>query len=192
MKNILKRTAQPYPYILFGPPGTGKTKTLVEAIAQIYKQNEKSDHILVCATSNSACDEVAKRLLKTIPSNQIFRMYAKSANTSDATSELIAASNFSKRVHYYPVLKILYQYKIVICTLTTAGRLSQAGINTKHFSYIFVDESGSATETQTLIAIAGKLRFKYQIHRYFFLFFFYFRRSMLIAEYVKCKHCFRW
>lgn len=156
VKNILERTSYPYPYILFGPPGTGKTKTLVEAIAQIYKQNEKSVHVLVCATSNSACDEVAKRLLKSIPSNQIFRMYAKTADTSDASTELLAASNFSKKVHYYPDLKMLYQYKIVICTLTTAGRLSQAGINTKHFSYIFIDESGSATEPQTLIAIAGK------------------------------------
>lgn len=155
VENILKRSAYPFPYILYGPPGTGKTKTVVEAILQICNLNNKFDNILVCATSNSACDEVAKRLLKTIPSHKIFRMYAKRADTSDATSDLLAASNLCGSHHYYPALSILYQYKVVICTLTTAGRLSQAGINPKHFSHVFVDESGSATESQTLIAIAG-------------------------------------
>lgn len=36
-------------------------------------------------------------------------------------------------------------------------RLVNAGTPLNHFSYVFIDESGNATETETLIPIAGLL-----------------------------------
>ncbi|MET0393334.1 MAG: AAA domain-containing protein [Chitinophagaceae bacterium] len=47
--------------IVHGPPGTGKTTTLVEAIVQLVKNGEK---ILVSAPSNTAVDNIAKGLLR--------------------------------------------------------------------------------------------------------------------------------
>ena len=47
--------------IVHGPPGTGKTTTLIEAIIQLIKNGEK---ILVSAPSNTAVDNIAKGLLQ--------------------------------------------------------------------------------------------------------------------------------
>ena len=47
--------------IIHGPPGTGKTTTLVEAILQLIKGGEK---ILVSAPSNTAVDNISKGLLR--------------------------------------------------------------------------------------------------------------------------------
>ena len=47
--------------IVHGPPGTGKTTTLVEAICQLTANGEK---VLVSAPSNTAVDNIAKGLIK--------------------------------------------------------------------------------------------------------------------------------
>ncbi|OSZ79863.1 hypothetical protein CAP36_00945 [Chitinophagaceae bacterium IBVUCB2] len=47
--------------IVHGPPGTGKTTTLIEAIVQLIKSGEK---VLVSAPSNTAVDNISKGLIK--------------------------------------------------------------------------------------------------------------------------------
>ena len=47
--------------IIHGPPGTGKTTTLAEAILQLVRAGEK---VLVSAPSNTAVDNIAKRLIQ--------------------------------------------------------------------------------------------------------------------------------
>ena len=47
--------------IVHGPPGTGKTTTLIEAIIQLIRKNEK---VLVAAPSNTAVDNIAKGLIQ--------------------------------------------------------------------------------------------------------------------------------
>ncbi len=46
--------------IVHGPPGTGKTTTLIEAIVQLIKAGEK---VLVAAPSNTAVDNIAQGLI---------------------------------------------------------------------------------------------------------------------------------
>lgn len=47
--------------IVHGPPGTGKTTTLTEAIVQLVKAGEK---VLVSAPSNTAVDNISKELIQ--------------------------------------------------------------------------------------------------------------------------------
>lgn len=143
------------PYLIFGPAGTGKTRTLVAAIEEIVRSTNKC--ILVCACSNAACDEITQRLLQKLKTNEIFRMYAKSYNTAKIIK---TCSNFIQGEFRFPSLKFLYKFRVVICTLLTAGNLVRArsdpDFDTKHFSHVFIDECASTNETTTLIPIAGK------------------------------------
>lgn len=65
---------------------------------------------------------------------------------------MIKNSNFDESI---PCLDEIYKYRIVVCTITVAGRLAQGQINKNHFTHLFIDESESASETYTLVPIVG-------------------------------------
>ena len=61
-KEAVKKAVYSYPlFLIHGPPGTGKTTTLVETIIQHVKQEKK---ILATADSNTAVDNIIEGLLK--------------------------------------------------------------------------------------------------------------------------------
>lgn len=154
--NMVNETARPAPFILFGPPGTGKTSTLVEAISQIWKLKPAA-YVLVTASSNFACNELTERLLNVVPKEQILRFFSKHAERmmADMPYRMIECSNLNTGSYRLPSYEELYAKRIVICTLISAGKLVQARIKPKHFEYVFVDECGSATEASALVPIAG-------------------------------------
>lgn len=121
IKHIVNGTAYPAPYIIFGPPGTGKTMTLVETIAQIWK-NKRNANILVTTSSNAACDEIAERLIKYIPAKDLLRYFSKSNQRREEFDLILKVSNLggnNKRTEYW---EMFLSYRIVLCTLTTAGK----------------------------------------------------------------------
>ena len=115
--------------------------------------------MLVTAQSNAACNEIANRLLKIkeIPEYDIFRFFPRSSEKmmSEMDKTLMERSNLSSGRHRMPSYDEIKEPRIVICTLTNSGRLVQARIELGHFDYVFIDECGSASEPNALVAIAG-------------------------------------
>ncbi|KAI4888968.1 hypothetical protein NFI96_014931, partial [Prochilodus magdalenae] len=154
--NIVAGVSKPAPYLVFGPPGTGKTVTMVEAIKQVAK-NIADVHILACAPSNSAADQLCEKLLKHVDAHKIYRMYACSREPKHVPEDLLACSNLRGEVYEFPTKEELMEYTILLTTVCTAGRLVTGGLPVGHFTHIFVDEAGHAVESEAIIAIAGLL-----------------------------------
>ncbi|KAK9970577.1 hypothetical protein ABG768_026510 [Culter alburnus] len=156
--NIVAGTSKPAPYLVFGPPGTGKTVTIVEAIKQVEK-NIPDAYILACAPSNSAADQLCEKLITSrhVDAHKIYRLYASSRNPKDIPEVLKNNSNVNGEMIIFPCKEDLMSYKILVSTLVTAGRLVSGGFPVDHFSHIFVDEAGHAVESETIISVAGLL-----------------------------------
>lgn len=137
--------------------GTGKTRTLVAAVEQIVLLTSKN--VLVCAQSNTACDEISERLTTVLGEEELFRMYARTFDVCKLNPLLMPYSNWTGTEFHYPSLNFLCKFRVLVCTLCTAGTLTRAGISSTHFSHVFIDECASAFETMTMIPIAGNFCF---------------------------------
>uniref|UniRef100_A0A671PTU6 RNA helicase n=1 Tax=Sinocyclocheilus anshuiensis TaxID=1608454 RepID=A0A671PTU6_9TELE len=154
--NIVAGTSKPAPYLVFGPPGTGKTVTIVEAIKQVKLKNIPDAYILACAPSNSAADQLCEKLITSqhVDSRKIYRLYASSRDPKYIPEN---NSNLEGEMIVFPCKEDLMCYKILVSTLVTTGRLVSGGFPVDHFSHIFVDEAGHAVELETIISVAGLL-----------------------------------
>ncbi|XP_018416350.1 PREDICTED: putative helicase MOV-10 [Nanorana parkeri] len=158
VKQIVSGISRPAPYLIFGPPGTGKTVTLVEAIKQVLK-NIPDSHVLACAPSNSASDLLCQRLMKHVDKKDLYRLLASSRDFRSVPEDIKPCCNWNNQTgeYEYPVKGKLAQYRVIVTTLVTAGRLVSANFPSGHFTHVFIDESGHAVEPESVIAVAGIL-----------------------------------
>jgi len=162
VQHIVSGSSGRCPYIVFGPPGTGKTVTMVEAIKQVVKLNPNC-HVLATAPSNTAADLLADRLISHVHKRDIRRINASSRLVTAIPTSLREVSNLSDGKLVYPVLEQLLKYRVIVTTLVTAGRLVSAQFSKDHFTHIFIDESGQATEPETVIPLAGLMNSRAQV-----------------------------
>uniref|UniRef100_A0A8C5SSZ1 RNA helicase Mov10l1 n=1 Tax=Laticauda laticaudata TaxID=8630 RepID=A0A8C5SSZ1_LATLA len=148
VKRILSGECRPTPYILFGPPGTGKTVTIIEAILQIY-YSLPSSRILVCAPSNSATDLICLRLhdSKLLRPGVMVRVNAINRNEESLNEVIKCYCKAGEDIHEAS------QFRIIIVTCSSAGMFYQIGIRCGHFTHVFVDEAGQASEPESLIPL---------------------------------------
>ncbi|KAA0192231.1 hypothetical protein HAZT_HAZT004202 [Hyalella azteca] len=152
---IVNRVSAPAPYIIFGPPGTGKTSTMVEAIKQVYKQNV-NDNILVCGPSNASCDILTEGLLKHISANKILRVNARSRGRAGISDKVWKVSSHEGNFSTIPTMDMLRSYNIVIATYSTAYRvlpLMREKSTECAYTHVFLDECGYTVEPEALIPL---------------------------------------
>lgn len=145
------------PYIIHGPPGTGKTMTVVEAVLQVYMK-KKNAKILICAPSNNAADHVLEKIIswdEIIQESKVFRLNAVSRSYDDVRSDFLQFCFFNDMVFACPPLKVLERYKIIVSTYMGAAQLYSSGIQENHFTHIFLDEAGQASEPDTMVSLAN-------------------------------------
>uniref|UniRef100_A0A8C3AJT2 RNA helicase n=1 Tax=Cyclopterus lumpus TaxID=8103 RepID=A0A8C3AJT2_CYCLU len=149
VKSILAGECRPLPYVLFGPPGTGKTITLIEAILQVY-HFLPSSRVLVCTPSNSAADLVCIRLHDSgfLHAASLARVNASSRQEESIPEVLRLYSKAGEDIRHASF------HRIVVSTCSSAGMFHNIGLQVGHFTHVFLDEAGQATEPESLIPMS--------------------------------------
>lgn len=130
---------------------------MVEAIRQVLRVNPNA-RVLACAPSNSAADLIASRL-SMLSEEELFRFYAPSRFKNQVPDDLVkftystpphpgATDHFS-----VPPNIRLKRFKVIVSTCVSASVAYGVGLPRGHFTHIFVDEAGQATEPEVMIAI---------------------------------------
>uniref|UniRef100_A0A0K2TFB5 RNA helicase n=1 Tax=Lepeophtheirus salmonis TaxID=72036 RepID=A0A0K2TFB5_LEPSM len=148
VRSILKGEARPIPYIIFGPPGTGKTVTLLETILQIFILR-KDSRILVTAPSNAACDLLLNLLAasKKVKPGDVVRILGARRKFENIPEYLIP--------YYFSIkneketMEGVLKSRIVVTTCTSSSFFSRIK-DFRRFTHVFVDEAGFVLEPDIL------------------------------------------
>ncbi|MDR0757321.1 MAG: AAA family ATPase, partial [Tannerella sp.] len=167
--------------VVHGPPGTGKTTTLVEAI---YETLRREPQVLVCAQSNMAVDWISEKLVDRginvlrignpsrvndkMLSFTYERLFESHPDYPELWSvrKLIRSNKSSGQQKTQKQLRRLYeravQLEIQINTYlfnsakviaSTLAGSNQKALNGRRFSTLFIDEAAQALEAACWIAI---------------------------------------
>ncbi|MCJ1403009.1 hypothetical protein MMC11_006231 [Xylographa trunciseda] len=168
------------PFLISGPPGTGKTKTIVETALQlIYHTHPGRKNILLCAPSDPAADILALRVKPHVPYEDLFRLNSSSRSFAEVPGELLPYCHTTDNLFSLPEFPKLMAYRIVVTTCRDAGILVQArvtnrdlfslesGITTAlypgsqidnskiplHWNALLIDEAAQATEPEACVPL---------------------------------------
>ncbi|XP_026414991.1 DNA-binding protein SMUBP-2 isoform X2 [Papaver somniferum] len=161
---ITKALSSKNVFLLHGPPGTGKTTTVVEIILQEVKRGSK---ILACAASNIAVDNIVERLvphrvklvrvghparllpqvLESALDAQVLNgklLKAKDKNTKrDIRKELRTLSKEERKRQQLAVTDVIKGADVVLTTLTGSSTWK---LESTSFDLVIIDEAAQALE----------------------------------------------
>lgn len=133
----------PVPYLVRGPPGTGKTTTLVKLIQQILIR-ESDPMIIVCTPSNRAADNVVERLPKM--SSDVLRLISVAEELKMDAIKKVSGINYSST--YSP------NFRVVICTIGMLSHLyCKKGEPEVAPTHLIIDEASMVIDTEMVLVL---------------------------------------
>lgn len=167
--NALRGEFRPLPQLICGPPGTGKTSTLVELVLQQFLGNNQA-HILVCTPSNSAANLILEKLIASeqLLSDHFMRVIGFQAKEREMIpSELlpfcgtVEKSKEGTEGREMTLLEngfrencqkdYLCTFRVIVLTIGSVGTFMEMGFPEDHFTHLYVDEAGQCLETEIII-----------------------------------------
>jgi helicase MOV-10 len=110
--------------------------------------------ILACAPGNSAADLIAFRLREYLSTDELFRFYAPSRFKDQVPDDLVSYTFKEAGDHFsVPKMDRLKKFKVIVSTCGSSGIFSGVGMARGHFTHIFIDEAGQATEPESFLSI---------------------------------------
>lgn len=160
---ITAGTLQHTPYVVFGPPGTGKTVTLVAAVEQLLRlppPRRGAAHecpgglrVLVCAPTNTAVDVIVARLaagdvVESLPDKPLLRGMAFSRHRNDTPQTILPFTKLKGEQFDDVLCSDITRPGLRVYAHTLAGvaKLYNQGLPKGTFDVMVVDEAAQATE----------------------------------------------
>jgi helicase MOV-10 len=164
-------------YLISGPPGTGKTKTLVELAMQLLNTTDVY-HMLICAPSEAAADTLALRLRRHLNTKQMLRLNRPGRADNEVPRELLQYCYIKDDMFHLPSFKKMMTFNVVVTSHRDAAMLAEAHLTNNdlwtiqrntavafnpaepaptpplHWTALLIDEAAQATEMDVLPAIS--------------------------------------
>ncbi|KAG6908482.1 hypothetical protein DXG01_004485 [Tephrocybe rancida] len=168
----------PVPYVISGPPGTGKTRTVVETVLQILRIQPEAC-ILLCAPSNPATDTLVLRLRRFLQPHEMLRLNDPNRTFAEVPIKITQYCYIEDDKFALPPWKTLMRFRVVICSCLDAGILVGAQCTntalmrietqiahslhphrlpkyqiTPHWTHLLIDEAAQGSEPELLVPMS--------------------------------------
>ncbi|XP_032243014.2 helicase with zinc finger domain 2 isoform X1 [Nematostella vectensis] len=166
LSHILDPRPRP-PLLIFGPFGTGKTRTIAEAVKELCRLHAGNTaanlRILICTHSNSAADHyIVDYLHPFVTSSEIgpflcrpLRICWEHRFLSSVSHTVLKYCLIDRETGRFaiPSRQDIDCVSVIVTTLVTADVLVKMGLPSGYFSHVFIDEAAQAMEAETLIPL---------------------------------------
>ncbi|KAL2650062.1 hypothetical protein R1flu_018190 [Riccia fluitans] len=150
--SVVDRVHGSGPYIILGPPGTGKTVTVVECILEVLAK-DPSARLCVCAPSNYAADILCSGIAAGgVDRSVMWRMNDPRRNRASVKVDVSPFCEYQLKSEQDD----MKPFRVIVCTCGAAGMLNEPPYVGKvgPFSHVFVDEAGQALIPEALIPLS--------------------------------------